>query len=155
MRKFTLFALSLLMAGTAVDASAQSKAANGLRRSDNAKRNFVAVHSERQAANSATAAKFEKAGFGPSSVSYSPKQAGAGDEPIFNMKSYQFGYLEGPDKTTWTYTQSIATRNDWYYDKTEIVVYDNTHKERGRINIQIPQDKVVNVIEPFGQITTK
>lgn len=155
MRKFTLFALSLLMAGTAVDANAQSKAANGLRRFNNAKRNFVAVHSERQAAKSATAAKFEKAGFGPSSVSYSPTQAGAGDEPIFNMKSHQFGYIEGPDKTTWTYTQSIATRNDWYYDKTEIVVYDNTHKERGRINIQVPQDKVVNVIEPFGQITTK
>ena len=155
MRKFKLLALSLLLAGVAVDAGAQGKAANGLKRFDNAGRNFVAVHNKGQLVNQPVAKRLEKAGFAPASISYAPKRVAASNDPVFTLKGEDFGYLEGPDHTVWMYTRKITPREKYYYGAVEVVVYDNYHKERGRINIDIPEGKIVNALEPYGQITSK
>lgn len=157
MRKITLLSLSLLVAASAAAGNITGKAAERLKRMNNVAGPRIAVMGH--GLRTTKAFQLEKAGL-QATPSMSPRyRAGAADGmategATAEMKSPMYGYLYGPDGSTWYYTQNTTTVN-FLNTSSEIVIYDNNHNEAGHINITVPEDKKVNVIEPYGQITTK
>lgn len=66
-----------------------------------------------------------------------------------------WGTLEGPDGTTWFYSQTYTTNptNKWYYGGSVITIYDDLNQKVWDFEITIPDDQLVNQIAPFGKIT--
>lgn len=111
------------------------------------------------AAPSAFAAKVEKPGaFKHSAVRQSPAGAAlAATEPDAAIKNAEgWGVLTGTDGKTWFYTQKFsvdASRRT--YTGSEITVTNAENQQVGTINVTIDPTDNVNVIEPFGTVTTK
>ncbi len=68
-----------------------------------------------------------------------------------------WGFILGPDKTYWLYTQDLQYAAGTYNQITSslITLYDSKHNKKGEIKIDIPEGKFVNNIEPYGNITNK
>lgn len=71
-----------------------------------------------------------------------------------SLTATAFGFLEGPDGKTWTFTQ--ANEGTMYgYTSCVITVYDADNKAVGGFTVEIPAEMKVNQVEPFGLVTSK
>lgn len=66
-----------------------------------------------------------------------------------------WGTLEGPDGTTWFYSQTFTMNptNKWYYGGSTITIYNDYNEKVWDFSIEIPNETLVNQIQPFGKIT--
>lgn len=64
-----------------------------------------------------------------------------------------WGVLYHENGTTWYYTQTFEER-DWYFDSSDITIYDNNFTSLGTIHVEIPEDMNVNDISPNDFVTT-
>lgn len=70
------------------------------------------------------------------------------------LTSSSFGFLDGTDGMTWHYTQQYE--GDMYsYTKSTVTVYNAQRELQGQFTVDVPADMRVNMIEPFGLVTTK
>lgn len=82
-------------------------------------------------------------------------------EPQHQCKSSNFNFIDGPDGTTWYYTQDVQwaspeeTGYTYTFSSTHISVYDSHHQLQGVCDIEVPEGMVINSIEPYGCITKK
>lgn len=71
-----------------------------------------------------------------------------------SLECYSYGFLDGVDGNTWTYT--MDTDGDMYYiTGTTVTVYDATRTPIGSFRVDVPDSIRVNMVEPFGLVTTK
>lgn len=70
------------------------------------------------------------------------------------LTATSFGLLDGPDGLTWHYVQD-NTYSQYDYLKSVVTVYDAKHQLQGSFTIDIPEGMHVNMVEPFGRITSK
>lgn len=156
MRKSFISTLLLFITGSTLTAVAGGNAGNIPERFRKAPHKYVAVHnSKKQTMPAIMTAQDLTAGTGMAAMRK------AAQEPTAKFSTQGFSYLEGPDKTTWLCTQRSTTRKNekgestYFYESSNIIVYDNEHNERGNITIQIPEDKQVNSIMTLPMLSTK
>lgn len=111
------------------------------------------------ASPSAFTAKVEKQGaFKRSAVRQSPAGAAlAATDPDAAIKNAEgWGVLTGTDGKTWFYTQKFTIDSSRRtYTGSEFTVTNADNKQLATIKVDIAADENVNVIEPFGTVTTK
>lgn len=67
-----------------------------------------------------------------------------------------YGFLVGPDGTDWYYTQNYQfDESGYYYTAAEVTIFNDKNEKQGTFTVNIPEDKTVNQIEPFGFVTKK
>lgn len=82
-------------------------------------------------------------------------------EPQHQAKSSNFNFIEGPDGSTWYYTQDVQwaspeeTGYTYTFASTHIQVFDSHHQLQGVCDVEVPAGMVINSIEPYGRITKK
>lgn len=74
--------------------------------------------------------------------------------PDHNQSASSWNMIEGPDKTTWFYTQHDVEK-DFYIASTEIKFYNSNHNEMGGATLTVPDGKHVSRIVPYGPLTKK
>lgn len=91
----------------------------------------------------------------PASSKKSAKQ-GMHKSPAANTKleGTSYGFLDGPDGKMWTYTQENVS-DGYNYKSSVVTVYNSKREKQGQFTIDIPSGIRVNMVEPFGLITTK
>lgn len=76
-------------------------------------------------------------------------------DPSAHATATDWGYLDGPDGSTWHYTQTFTEQQEnYFYQSSLITIYDAAHKQVGQVDV-VPAGLRTNRIEPFGAITTK
>lgn len=81
--------------------------------------------------------------------------------PQTSRQASFFNFLEGPDGTTWYFTQDIQYRDPeetgytYTFASSSFCIYNSKHELQGQFTIEVPQDMVINAIEPYGTITKK
>lgn len=91
-----------------------------------------------------------------SSVCNSPKGAAlANSEPDAAISNTEgWGLLTGTDGKSWFYYQKFSVDPKRYtYTGSEFSVMNADNETLATIKVDIPDDKNVNVIEPFGSVT--
>lgn len=153
MRKITLLSLSLLMAGIASAGNTVGNFGERFKRMNVAGRSMVSVPGMND--RTTKTLQLKKAGFAVA-PEMSPKRVAdeAGDKPVAELESPNYGMVYGPDGDTWFFTQQHTVSN-FYYSSSDIVIYDSNHNEAGHINWTCPEGKKVNAIYPYGQVTKK
>lgn len=74
--------------------------------------------------------------------------------PDVELTGHSFGFLEGADGLTWHYVQENVS-SGYDYTQSVVTVYNAKHELQGSFTVQVPEGMKVNMIEPFGRITTK
>lgn len=74
--------------------------------------------------------------------------------PDVELTGQSFGLLDGPDGLTWHYVQENVSQG-YDYIQSVVTVYNAQHELQGSFTVDVPQGMKVNMIEPFGRITTK
>lgn len=93
-----------------------------------------------------------------SSVCNSPKGAAlANSEPDAAISNTEgWGLLTGTDGKSWFYYQKFSVDPKRHtYTSSEFSVMNADNETLATIKVDIPDDKNVNVIEPFGSVTKK
>lgn len=70
------------------------------------------------------------------------------------MAGSSYGFLDGTDGQTWHYVQENTTE-DYNYTASTVTVYDSKREVQGSFTVTIPDGMRVNMIEPFGLVTSK
>lgn len=82
-------------------------------------------------------------------------------EPQHQIKSSNFNFIDGPDGSTWYYTQDVQwaspeeTGYTYTFASSHIQVFDSHHQLQGECDVEVPAGMVINSIEPYGRITKK
>ncbi len=85
------------------------------------------------------------------------ERAAAGT-PIAQMEGELVNFLSDDEGNVWYYTMKTNYRDDSYgaaISNAKIEVFNNKHESAGVIDINIPDDMMVNAITPYGTITKK
>ena len=102
--------------------------------------------------------QMQKAGF--AKVKNAPTRAN--DETVAAFSAESYGWVTGPDKNNWYFTQESTFRDSVYseyytaqfYETSEITVYDNNHEQVGKFSVKVPEGwSHVSNIEAYGPIT--
>lgn len=75
--------------------------------------------------------------------------------PQTTLTARGFGFLEGPDGTTWTFKQDNTDGEAYAYSGSSVTVYDADNVEKGSFTVEIPEGMRINQIEPYGLVTNK
>lgn len=71
-----------------------------------------------------------------------------------SIQAQSFGFLDGTDGMTWHFTQE--NESEFYtYTKSTVTVYNSKRELEGSFTVEVPEGMAVNMIEPFGLVTTK
>lgn len=74
--------------------------------------------------------------------------------PDVELTGHSFGFLDGADGLTWHYVQENVFEG-YDFVQSVVTVYDAKHELQGSFTVEIPEGMRVNMVEPFGRITTK
>lgn len=151
MRKFTLLALSLLVAGIAEAGDITGRMAARIKRMNDPSRPRMAVMGGDM--KTTKGFQLEQAGM-PATPSMTPRRAeGEADLTQTGALSGSFyDNIYSAEGDVWFFTQSTV-KEGFTIKSSEIVIYDSSHNEAGRINYVTPAGCRVNVVELYGRVT--
>ncbi|MGM9856276.1 MAG: Ig domain-containing protein [Candidatus Limisoma sp.] len=68
-----------------------------------------------------------------------------------------WGMLEGPDGSTWYFTQTftMSESNPYFYASSDVKIFNDKHEEVATLNIPATEGEKCNQIQPFGMVTKK
>lgn len=158
MKKVTTLLLAALLAGSL--ACNAAVAGSNLRAFVKGKSQTIG-HVPGMSTRTATAVQLKAAGM--PTVKYGltmPSDEG----PTATVQAGAFGYLTGPDGSIWYYTQelkgdSVDTGFGYKflnkYTGSSVKIYNDNNELVGSFDVEMPTDKKVNQIEPYGYVTNK
>lgn len=145
MRRILLFGLSLLAAGTL-----SCTAATVGSTTKHQPTGKLAKWAQKHRTSNALATFRQKAANG---VMHAP--ALVGDDPDATMTAQGgWGTLDGEDGLTWYYTTDYTT-SGYYYAGATVTVYNHSHEQVAQFAVTLPEGVTVNMIQPYGTITSK
>lgn len=70
--------------------------------------------------------------------------------------SQGWGFLEGPDGSSWFYTEDFTfDTTGYYYTSATVTIYNTAHTAVGSFTYTVPKGNIVNAIQPYGTLTKK